>query len=141
MTKVQIPGEVLKSFIDEFDYNPSKLAGAIKANQATIRLVTLNKAKITVPLALRLAKFFGNKVEFWIELQTQYDLFEAAQDKELGDILKSIDKVKKPAAKPAAKPAGPAKKAAKPGASKPPAAKKAPAKAAKKPKPAPKPGV
>lgn len=34
----------------------------------------LEKRKITADTALRLARFFGTSAEFWLGLQSQYDL-------------------------------------------------------------------
>ena len=47
--------------------------------------IVLEKRKITADTALRLAKFFGTSAEFWIGLQSQYDL-DIAADK-LGERL------------------------------------------------------
>ena len=96
------PGTVLKSFLDEYQLNPSKLGKEVELSQSTIRQITLNKMKISIPIALRFAKFFGNPVEFWIDLQTNYSLIEAAEDKELNEVLGKITKAVKPAPPPKA---------------------------------------
>ena len=98
------PGTVVKSFLDEYQLNPSKLGKEVELSQSTIRQITLNKIKISIPIALRFAKYFGNSVEYWLDLQTKYSLAEAEGDKELNDVLKRINKVSKPS--PAEKPAG-----------------------------------
>ena len=98
------PGTVLKSFLDEYQLNPSKLGKEVDLSQSTIRQITLNKMKISIPIALRFAKFFGNPVNFWINLQTNYSLAEAAEDAELIQTLDRINKAVKPS---------PAQKAAK----------------------------
>jgi addiction module HigA family antidote len=91
------PGSVLKSFLAEYQLNPSRLGIAVKLSQSTVRQITLNKMKISVPVALRLAKFFGNPVEFWIDLQIKYELSEADKNAKLNAVLKEIQKAKKPA--------------------------------------------
>jgi plasmid maintenance system antidote protein VapI len=63
-TIVKEPGAVLCSFIEKYQLNPSRLGVAVKLSQSTVRQITLNKMKISVPVALRLAKFFGNPVDF-----------------------------------------------------------------------------
>jgi addiction module HigA family antidote len=133
----QTPGTVLKSLMDEYQLNPFKLAGEIKISNSSIRQVLLGKTRLSVPVALRLAKFFGNTPEFWLTLQTKTDLTEAAQDKELSAALKTIGKAKKAApvkAAPKKAPKAKAKtaKAAKP--AKPAASKKQAAKAPRKPR-------
>ncbi len=39
-----------------------------------INEIVLEKRRITADTALRLARFFGTSSEFWIGLQSQYDL-------------------------------------------------------------------
>jgi addiction module HigA family antidote len=105
MPTAKDPGSVLKSFLEAYQLNPSRLAAAVKLSQSTVRQITLNKMKISIPVALRFAKFFGNPVKFWIDTQLQYDLTQAAKDSKLSTALKAIQKAKKPAPgkKPAAK--------------------------------------
>ncbi|MDR0718723.1 MAG: HigA family addiction module antidote protein [Treponema sp.] len=95
-TTAKDPGSVLLSFIRDFGINPSRLGAAVKLSQSTIRQITLNKMKISVPVALRLAKCFGNSAEFWIETQLNYELENASKDPELKAELKEIQKIKKP---------------------------------------------
>ena len=105
---VKSPGTVFKTFLDEYQLTPAKVAEDIKLSQSSVRLLINGKMKISIHFALRLAKYFGNKPEFWIELQNAYDLSEVTKDpKEVG-ILKDIPKAKKPTA--AAKKAADAKK-------------------------------
>ncbi len=47
---------------------------------------------ITADTALRLARFFGNSVEFWLNLQATYDI-ETARRK-IGKSLEKIEPVK-----------------------------------------------
>jgi addiction module HigA family antidote len=121
------PGSVLKSFLEEYQLNPSKLAAAVKLSQSTIRQITLNKMKISIPIALRFAKCFGNPVEFWIDTQVQYDVAESTKDAKLSAILKDIQKLKKEAPSAKAVPASAKAGAKKPAAVKKTAAGKAPA--------------
>ncbi|MDR2758771.1 MAG: HigA family addiction module antidote protein [Spirochaetaceae bacterium] len=122
---VLVPGLVLKeSFLDVYQLTPAKLADDVQLSQSAIRQILTNKTKITLNVGLRLAKYFGNDVQYWIDLQNTYDLAEAEKDEKLSAVLKSIPKVQKPSSKAVA-----AKKAA--GAKA--AGRKAPAKGAKAP--------
>jgi addiction module HigA family antidote len=126
MPKLQSPGGVLQSLLDEYQLNPNKLASEIQVSQSAVRQVIIGKTKISVKFALRLAKYFGNTPKYWLDLQAEYDLDEAAKDAALRDSLKTISKVKKPSPKKesggalkkgkadALKSAGTEKKAAKP---------------------------
>jgi addiction module HigA family antidote len=88
---------VLQSLIDEYQLNPFFFFLAISLNYQTVRLLVTGKSKVTIPIALRLAKFFGQSPDLWLDLQREIDLSEAGRDKELQNVLKGISKVKKPA--------------------------------------------
>jgi addiction module HigA family antidote len=124
---VKSPGDVFKSFLDEYHITPAKAAEGIQLSQSSIRLLINNKLPIAVHIALRLAKYFGNTPAYWINLQNEYELVEAAKDAKLAGILKGIQKAKKEALPP--KKIAPAKKPGKAGAK---LAAKKPAKAAAK---------
>jgi addiction module HigA family antidote len=96
-TSAQTPGTVIKSLMDDYQLNPFKLAGEIKLSNSSIRQILLGKVRVSASVALRLAKFFGNTPEFWLNLQSTADLAEAAKDSQLSAVLKSIGKAKKPA--------------------------------------------
>jgi len=106
----QTPAIVLQSLMEEYQLNPFSLSKSIGLSASSVRQIVIGKSGITVPTALRLAKFFGQEPSFWLNLQSQVDMQEAANDKELQEVLKGINKVKKPAA-PAAKEKPQAKKA------------------------------
>jgi len=76
--------------------NPTSLSKQIKLSQATVRLLTLDKTRISVSAAMRLAKFFGMKPEYWLNLQSQYDLVRANSNARLKKIVSSIPTAKKP---------------------------------------------
>jgi antitoxin HigA-1 len=98
MPKSQTPASVLQSLMDEYQLNPFSLAKAINLSNSAVRLLVIGKSKVTVPTALRLAKFFGQTPAFWLDIQREADISEASKDKELQDTLKAIPKAKKPAA-------------------------------------------
>ncbi|MDR1277963.1 MAG: HigA family addiction module antidote protein [Treponema sp.] len=106
----QTPGAVLQSFLDDYQLNPTILAKDISMSQSAIRQVVIGKTRISVPVALRLAKYFGNTPEYWIDVQNKYDLSEAAKDSGLAAALKRIPRAKKAAPQKAGKAAVPAKK-------------------------------
>ena len=94
----QTPATVLQSLMDEYQLNPFSLSKAVHLSNSAVRLLVIGKSKVTVPTALRLAKFFGQTPAFWLDLQREADLTEASKDKKLQDILKVITKAKKPSA-------------------------------------------
>lgn len=65
-----------------------RLAQAIHVPQTRIAAIIKDGRSITADTALRLARFLGTSVEFWMNLQGQYDA-DAARMK-LGEELESI---------------------------------------------------
>jgi addiction module HigA family antidote len=69
------PGEVfLEEFLKPMGLSQNKLALSIGVPARRINEIVLEKRRITADTALRLARFFGTSSEFWIGLQSQYDL-------------------------------------------------------------------
>ena len=97
MTKaIKSPGTVLKSYLHSYQMNPTSLSKRIRLSQATVRLLTLDKTRISVSAAMRLAKFFGTKPEYWLNLQLQYDMDRANSNARLKKVLNTIQAAKKP---------------------------------------------
>ncbi|BDF99893.1 transcriptional regulator [Actinomyces oris K20] len=73
------PGEVLmEDFIEGFGITQNKLAVAIGVPPRRINEIVHGKRAVTADTALRLGKYFGVSAQFWLNLQTQYDLDVAA---------------------------------------------------------------
>lgn len=69
------PGEMLKEeFLEEYGLSQNALARAIGISPNRITEIVNNRRRITADTALRLALYFGNSPEFWLNLQTHYDL-------------------------------------------------------------------
>lgn len=68
------PGEHLAEFLEE--YNLSQYALAKRTGMAEIRVseIIRGKRSITADTALRLGRFFTVEPEFWLNLQSRYDL-------------------------------------------------------------------
>ncbi|MDR1957363.1 MAG: HigA family addiction module antidote protein [Treponema sp.] len=96
---VLLPGDVLRDLLEEYQVNPTQLAEDIQMSVSAIRQIVSNKAKISLHIAKRLAKYFNTTVQYWVELQTTFDLAELDKDTELADVIKQIPKAKKPTAK------------------------------------------
>jgi len=69
------PGEMLKEeFWTEYRLSQNRLAKAIGISPNRIAEIVHNRRRITADTALRLGLYFGNSPEFWLNLQTHYDL-------------------------------------------------------------------
>jgi len=75
------PGEVLwEEFLKPMGISQNRLALNIGVPPRRINEIVLGKRGITADTALRLAKFFGISAEFWLGLQSQYDLDVTAEE-------------------------------------------------------------
>lgn len=80
------PGEVLlKEFLTPMCLSQNKLAVNIGVPARRINEIVLEKRRITADTAIRLGRFFGTSSEFWLGIQSQFDL-DIAYDA-LGDRL------------------------------------------------------
>ncbi len=80
------PGEVLlEEFLKPLGLSQNRLGLCIGVHPRRINEIVLGKRRVTAETALRLARYFGTTPQFWLGLQTDYDLDLAAD--ELGDRL------------------------------------------------------
>ncbi|MCG7298533.1 HigA family addiction module antitoxin [Brevibacterium sp. ACRRH] len=69
------PGEVLmEDFIEGFGITQNKLAVSIGVPPRRINEIVHGKRGITADTAIRLARYFGTSEEFWMNLQSNYEL-------------------------------------------------------------------
>jgi addiction module HigA family antidote len=69
------PGEILlKEFIEPLEISQYRLAADIAVPPRRINEIVLGKRGISADTALRLARYFGTSPQFWMNLQTRYDL-------------------------------------------------------------------
>jgi len=91
------PGTVLLETLDKYNLNCNRLSKEIKCSQTALRLISLDKSRITTSIALRLAKYFGTTPEYWLEVQMKHDISSALKNKKVAGMLKSVGKAEKPA--------------------------------------------
>ena len=69
------PGEILmEEFLKPFNMSQYRLAVDIGVPPRRINEIALGKRGITAGTALRLSHYFGTSPQFWMNLQTRYDL-------------------------------------------------------------------
>lgn len=69
------PGEILhQDFLIPMNISAYRLAKETYIDQTRISEIIKGKRSVSIDTALRLAKFFGTTPEFWINIQTQYDM-------------------------------------------------------------------
>ncbi len=72
------PGEILREeFLQPMGLSAHALAMALQVPAPRINDVVRERRAVTVDTALRLAKYFGTSAEFWMGLQTDFDMATA----------------------------------------------------------------
>jgi addiction module HigA family antidote len=82
------PGEILREeFLVPLNMSAHALAMELKVPAPRINDIVRERRSITPATALRLARYFGTTPDFWLNLQTAYDLKIAQQ--EMGQIIEN----------------------------------------------------
>jgi antitoxin HigA-1 len=69
------PGEMIKEdFLSDYGITQYALAKALKIPHSRVTDIVKGRRGITADTALRLARYFQNSAEFWLNLQAEYDL-------------------------------------------------------------------
>ncbi len=69
------PGEILREdFMDQLGISINKLSRDLSVPPNRISEIVNGKRAITADTALRLQRYFGIEAQFWLNLQTEYDL-------------------------------------------------------------------
>jgi len=77
------PGEVLlEEFLQPMGITQYRLAKEISVPQRRISEIVQGKRSITADTALRLGKYFDMEAQFWLNLQSRYDLLRAESELE-----------------------------------------------------------
>lgn len=73
------PGEILADELQELGVTPTELARQVRVPANRISQIVNGKRSITGDTALRLAHWFGTSPQFWMNLQSLYDVRLAEQ--------------------------------------------------------------
>ena len=73
------PGLVVREYLG--DVAVSAAAAHLRTTRVTLSRLLNGKAGISANMALRLAAAFGTSPEFWMNMQSQYDLWRASREK------------------------------------------------------------
>jgi antitoxin HigA-1 len=74
------PGEVIKELcLDPLRLTVTAAAEGLGVSRRTLSALLNGHAGISPDMALRLSKAFGRSPESWLQLQLQYDLWQAEQ--------------------------------------------------------------
>lgn len=83
------PGEILmEEFLEPLGITQNRLAVSIDVPPRRINEIVHGTRRITADTALRLGRFFGTTAQFWVNLQSHYDL--DVESDAIGDALAKI---------------------------------------------------
>ena len=68
------PGELLRDELNEIGVSLNELGRALRVPMNRISAIVNGKRAITVDTAMRLARYFGTSPQYWLNLQSAYDL-------------------------------------------------------------------
>lgn len=69
------PGEALHTeFLEPLNITPYRLAHDIGVTATRVSELLHGKRRVTADTALRLGRYFGTSPQFWLNLQSHYDL-------------------------------------------------------------------
>ncbi len=77
-----------ESFLPATGLTKTEIARKLGVSRQTLHDLVAERQPVTVAMALRLGKLFGNSAEFWLNLQRNYDL--RILEREMADELAAI---------------------------------------------------
>jgi antitoxin HigA-1 len=73
------PGEILKETLEDLGISMNRLSQEIQVPANRVSSIVAGRRSITGETALRLARYLGTTPEYWLNMQTRFDL-ETARD-------------------------------------------------------------
>lgn len=87
MHKPEHPGIVLKEmYLEPLGISVTRAAESLGVTRKTLSELVNGKSGISTPMALRLSKAFGTTPELWLNMQQNYDLWQAKKKTKLGRV-------------------------------------------------------
>jgi len=85
------PGGILKRhYLEPLSLTVSELATTLGVSRKTLSKIVNEHGSITPDMALRLSKAFKTTPELWLNLQQNYDLWQASHKSEDWKIIEAI---------------------------------------------------
>lgn len=75
------PGEILKDALEERGLSVTAAAGHLKISRVTLSRIINSQSGVSAEMAVRLGMALGTGPELWMNMQSQYDLWQASQKK------------------------------------------------------------
>ena len=81
MPPISHPGHLLKRELEARKLSANRLALDIGVPSGRITDIVNGRRAITADTAVRLGRYFGNSAQFWINLQSQYEIAIVERDR------------------------------------------------------------
>ena len=93
MTPASHPGRLLKRELAMRKLSANRLSLDLGVPSGRITDILNGRRSITADTAVRLGRYFGNRAQFWLDLQSQYDIaaIERAKGKEIARRVRPAD--------------------------------------------------
>jgi addiction module HigA family antidote len=90
------PGRFLKRELVVRGLSANRLAHHLGVSSGRIADVLSGRRSITADMAVRLGRYFGNRAQFWLDRQSQYDiaLIESERGDEIARRVRPVDVVR-----------------------------------------------
>ncbi|MBW1699126.1 MAG: HigA family addiction module antidote protein [Deltaproteobacteria bacterium] len=77
------PGQIIKEdYLEPLSITITELSNILGVSRKTLSKIINERAAVTPEMALKLSRAFDTSPEFWINLQRNYDLWQAANSSE-----------------------------------------------------------
>ena len=81
------PGKFLKQcYLEELNLTVTKTAEMLGISRVSLSEIINCKSRITAEMAIKLSKAFSTSPEFWANMQSSYDLWQAIQKVNVDDV-------------------------------------------------------
>ena len=85
------PGGILRRhYIEPLSLTVSELAGVLGVSRKTLSEIVNEHASITPDMALRLSKAFKTTPELWLNIQRNYDLWQASHKSDDWKLVEAV---------------------------------------------------
>jgi addiction module HigA family antidote len=93
MPAIAHPGRLLKREFQARGLSANRLAQGLGVPSGRITDILNERRGITADTAVRLGRYFGNRAQFWLDLQSQYDIavVELARGEEIAKRVHPAD--------------------------------------------------
>lgn len=80
------PGEILRDYTDATELSVTQIADKLHISRKVLSQILNGHAGISAEMAWKLSAAFGTSPELWVNLQQQYDLWQAKQRVDVSSI-------------------------------------------------------